>query len=131
MFPRIDTGPIEYLLSVSRAYNKEHRRECIRFSFATTAEFTYFQYQISIEEQFGNGELGFHLKGLKANGMTMPGYGKAESSVDLFDLKGEYTVKVYKPGDVVNSFLLKVGRSRMKLTEDIAENDKFLVVTVG
>ncbi len=130
MFPRIDTGPIEYLLSISRAYNKDEQRECIRFSFATTAEFTYFQYHISIEEQAGNGELEFFLKGLKTSGLIMPGSGRAESSVDLFDLQGEYSVAVYKPGDVKNSFNLKVGKSKMKLTGNINEDDSYLSVSI-
>ena len=130
MFPRIDTGPIEYLLSISRAYNKDEQRECIRFSFSTTAEFMYFQYHISIEDQAGNGEIGFFLKGLKTSGLIMPGSGRAESSVDLFDLQGEYSVEVYKPGDHKNTFKLKVGKSRMKLTGIIEEADSFLYVSI-
>ena len=50
MFPRIDKGPIEYSLEIYPAFNTEAQRECIRFQFRTTEEFTQFRYHIAIAD---------------------------------------------------------------------------------
>jgi hypothetical protein len=129
MFPRIDKGPIEYALAVYPAFNIEAQRACIRFHFSTAEEFSHFQYNIAIEEQSSEGVLSFALKGLKAKGL-LPGVGVAESTVDLFDLAGEYHVKITKPGDIMNSFHVSVKENEPRLLEDIADPDRFLEISV-
>lgn len=131
MFPRIDKGPIEYTLEITKAYNKDQQRDCIRFTFETTEEFSHFQYRIAIEPTTDDGRLSFRLKGLKTKGLTMPGAGRANSSVDLFDLNGEYGVVVAKPGDVANAFSMKVSRGKPRLTSDVTDGQPFLSVFVS
>jgi hypothetical protein len=129
MFPRIDKGPIEYTLTIGTAYNRDQQRDCVRFTFETSEEFSHFQYRIAIDEEISGNVLSFRLKGLKTMGLTLPGVGRARSSVDLFDLNGEYLVQVSKPGDVMNSFTMKINRNKPRIVEDVHDDQPFLVVT--
>jgi hypothetical protein len=128
MFPRIDKGPIEYSLDIYPAYNVEMQRECLRFLFRTTEEFSHFQYQIAIEDVAGDGTLQFSLRGLKAKDL-MPGVGVAESAVDLFDLTGSFDVTIVKPGDIINSFRLSIGE-KLRILKGVSEDDHFLEVAI-
>jgi len=130
MFPRIDKGPIEYFLEIGKAYNTEARRECVRFHFQTIEEFNHFKYSISVVERSSDGKLTFILKGLTTGGLSLPGTGRAESKIDLFDLDGTYHVTVSKPGDVTNSFILKKENAVLHLIEDISDDSPFLDVTI-
>lgn len=129
MFPRIDKGPIEYSLEIYPAYNTEEQRECIRFHFRTTEEFTHFRYHIAIEDEEEKGLLKFALRGLKAKGL-LPGTGAAESAVDLFDLAGSYDVRITKPGDIINSFRISIGEKGVRILKNIADDDHFLEVFI-
>ncbi|MBN1449301.1 MAG: hypothetical protein JXA28_15350 [Bacteroidetes bacterium] len=130
MFPRIDKGPIEYSLEIYPAFNTEKQRDCVRFHFRTTEEFTHFRYNIAIEELEEKGVLRFTLRGLKAKDL-LPGTGVAESVVDLFDLAGAYDVRVTKPGDIVNSFRISFGDSSMRLVKSVTDADRFLDVAIS
>ncbi|MFZ1729255.1 MAG: hypothetical protein WBQ23_01400 [Bacteroidota bacterium] len=130
MFPRIDKGPIEYTLEVFPAYSTETSRDCIRFQFQTTEEFNHFQYHIVIEEKVEKGQLVFALRGLKAKDL-LPGVGVAQTAVDLFDLAGSYDVNVIKPGDISNSFRMKIGEQGPSLLNDVHESDHFLEVLIS
>ena len=129
MFPRIDKGPIEYSLEIYPAYNTEEQRDCIRFHFRTTEEFTHFRYNIAIESDEEKGLLQFALRGLKAKGL-LPGTGAAETMIDLFDLTGSYDVRISKPGDILNSFRMSVGEKGMRLLKGIADEDRFLEIWI-
>lgn len=129
MFPRIDKGPIEYSLEIYPAFNTEVQRDCIRFHFRTTEEFTHFRYNIAIENQEEKGLLQFALRGLKAKGL-LPGTGAAETRIDLFDLTGSYDVRISKPGDIRNSFRMSIGGKGMRLLKGIADEDRFLDVAI-
>jgi hypothetical protein len=131
MFPRIDKGPIEYHLNIAPAYNIEKREECVRFTFETHEEFHHFQYQITIDHEVRDGEIDFVIRGLKPRGMTMPGIGRAQSDIDLFGLNGKYTVRVEKPGHVVNNFAVAIRRLTPKIVDDVESDDTFLQVTTN
>ncbi len=130
MFPRIDKGPIEYFLDVYPAYNIEKRRDCIRFRFCTTEEFSHFRYRITVEEKQEKRKLWFALRGLKAKGL-LPGTGVAETAVDLFDLSGKYDVTVVKPGDVTNNFRMSVNEQGPHLVKGVQDSDQFLEVQIS
>lgn len=129
MFPRIDKGPIEYTLEVFPAYSTETQRDCIRFRFQTTEEFSYFQYRITIDEKVEKNRLTFALRGLKTKGL-LPGVGSAETVVDLFDLKGNLDIDVVKPGDITNSFRMSIDENGPKLLKDVQTEDHFLEVLI-
>ena len=126
MFPRIDKGPIEYLLWMGPAYNEEQRRECLRFHFRTTEEFHHFQYRIAIEELVKKETMRFTLKGLKTKGLTLPGVGMAEGVVDLFDVSGTFRVSVLKPGNIENAFAILVENNRVSVLEPVSGKQLFL-----
>lgn len=130
MFPRIDKGPIEYTLDVYPAYNVDAQRDCLRFRFRTTEEFSHFRYRIAIEDKQEKGRLQFSLKGLKAKDL-LPGVGAAESVVDLFDLEGSYDVTVLKPGEIANSFRLGVGENGPRLIKEVHDEHVFLTVSIS
>lgn len=130
MFPRIDKGPIEYDLQIGFAWNAERKKRCLRFLFHTIEEFHHFRYEISIEHQITSGAIEFQLKGLTTRGMGMPGVGRAEKSVDVFDASGMYTVSVRKPGDISNDFELRVKGERITLVRPISQVDAFLTIHI-
>lgn len=128
MVPRVNKGNIEYHLTITKTFQKEEKKECVRFIFETTEEFSYFRYLISINHVVKDKEINFFLRGLQPKGMTMPGNGTAITSIDFFDLKGEYKVRIYKQGYSVNEFMLKFTTKAVKLTKGIKGKKKFIDV---
>lgn len=130
MFPRIDKGPIEYTLDVYPAYNVDAQRDCLRFRFRTTEEFSHFRYRIAIEDKQEKDRLRFSLRGLKAKDL-LPGVGAAESVVDLFDLDGSYDVTVLKPGEISNTFRLSIDGNGPRLITEVHDENAFLTVSIS
>lgn len=130
MFPRVDKGTIEYRLTIQQALNKEKKRHCIRFTFQTTEEFTYFRYGITIDHELKKKEIHFYLRGLKTLGLTVPESGAAQSSLDLFDLGGEYKVTIHKQGASRNDFSIKISPAALKLLRDVHDKTPFIELDV-
>ncbi len=130
MFPRIDKGPIEYNLEIGAAWNTPNQRECLRFQFRTTEDFHHFQYRIAIDHKMKKDGIEFILRGLKTGDLTLPATGKAEGIVDFFDLKGDYTIVVVKPGNIKNTFRISTADNRTTLLQEIEATQLFLTVEI-
>jgi hypothetical protein len=130
MFPRIDKGPIEYSLEIGAAWNVPAKRECLRFQFRTTEDFHHFQYNIAIVHKQKRNTMEITLKGLKTGDLTLPATGKAEGTVDFFDLDGEYDIVVVKPGNVRNVFRIAAQENKARLLADITQSDRFLDIEI-
>ncbi len=125
MFPKVDRGPIEYILKVRRMRVPQDNAECVRFEFLTTEEFQHFRYEISIEHNSIKRSLNFYLRGLKAKGL-LPASGSASGTVDLPDLEGEYRVLVEKPGQIRNECSINVSQNRIILLSDFPQDSAFI-----
>jgi hypothetical protein len=130
LFPRIDKGPTEYVLTVSRAYSPERARDCVRFSFRTNEEFQYFMYVISTDSRVIGDRIEISLKGLQTKGVVLPGGGHARSTVDLFDLDGRYEVTIAKPGPVTTRFQLNITRKSIKVQDPLDVHGSFLQLII-
>ena len=130
MIPRIDKGTIEYTLRIGKSFHKETSRPCLRFLFETVEEFNYFHYLITIEHRQSEHEIQFKILGLSPKGITLPGNDRAKYSIDFFDLKGDYKIKVYKPGDTLNEFQIKISPNGNRLLREIKHKNPFLSVTI-
>lgn len=130
MIPRIDKGTVEYTLRIGKSFHKETSKQCYRFLFETIEEFNYFHYLITIEHKQSDGEIHFKILGLRPKGITLPGNDKAKYSIDFFDMKGEYKIKVFKPGDTMNEFQIKISSKGVQVLRDIKQKKPFLSVSV-
>jgi hypothetical protein len=130
MQPRIVKGNIEYSLDIFSAFHQGQKRDCIQFQFETKEEFSHFQYRIAIDEVVKGRIIDIHLRGLKTKGVFLPSSGKAEGSVCIFDLAGEYRVNVYKPGQHSNAFQIAVSQDAVKLLRPVKHDSTFLEIFV-
>ncbi len=130
MFPRIDKGNIEYRLSIERAFNVEHQRNCVRFRFETVEEFHHFRYEISIDAERNGSALLFYLRGLKPRKLGMPGTGTALRLLDFFDLVGQYDIEVYKQNGEKNCCRVNVTPRRIAVINEVSGKDLFMDVSV-
>lgn len=131
MHPRVEKKRIEYYLSVFADVHAESGRECIRFHFRTAEEFQHFNYRIDLDHELKGRELTFLLKGIRTGVNSMPETGNAHNSVAVFDMSGEYSVRIVKRGGASYAFQVRVNGNAVSLASKNMENNSFVEVSAG
>ena len=99
--PREDK--IEYFCKAYFDYDKKSKTQYSVFAVETSAEFTSFVYEVSLEVIKEKREILILLLGLKALTNIAPKVQPARTEISFEDLVGEYTVKILKQDGAINA----------------------------
>jgi hypothetical protein len=108
---------IEYRLLVVPAYDETLQKHGTLFLVETVKQFTNFNYQILVEEEYRKRTVTWKIHGLSAPAMSMPAVGGARFDKIYFEMIGTVHFTLIKKDGQENTVTVKVGPNGVKIVD--------------
>lgn len=124
--PEPKEDKLEYKCKAFYDYDNTSKKQFVVFAIETTAEFTSFVYEVSLDVIKDKREILIVLLGLKALTNMAPNVQPARTEIPFEDLVGDYTVKVVKQDGAINAadYSINLFKKEIKLLNEYKPKKK-------
>jgi hypothetical protein len=103
----------EYILKISKAYDRFKKQDYISFRFRTTKEFLTFKYILNIDVETADNSIIFNIIGFKAPIGDLSNFGVAEYEYRFYEFKhSDYNVIIHRKDVDRSKFKMNITRSK-------------------